>query len=176
MPPRQPEDAHAEWEILKLRRKGDREKLEQLLIPRGGLSLAGESVVDYLLRAMPKKKIPLCRTVVVENEYFDEDFIGGISAFYSKGYRNIERNCKRLHFFSCDITTSDLTSLKEFADRYLGFCVIRPLGMKTVGRTVLKPRKDDPQFHFSTCCGCFRPNVAGDELSVDSAPYMEQDG
>lgn len=176
MPQREPEPDYAKWEILALTRKADRKKLEQFLLPKGGLSLAAESILDYVLRPAKNKKLPFCQTAIIEHEYFDEDFVGGISSFYSKGYWDVERICKRVHFFTRNIITSDLTSLDKFADQYLGFCVIRPLGMKTLGRTVLKPRRDDAELDFPTCCGRFPANLAGTQLFVDSAVYMEQDG
>lgn len=173
---RHPEPEYSSWELLDLRQKNNRKKLEKLMLPTGRLSLAAESILDHLLRSTNNKKITSCRTAIVEHEYFDEDFVGGISSFYSKGYWDVNRICKRIHFFSANITQLDPIYLRKFEGQYLGFCVIRPLGTRAIGRTVITPRREDPQSDFPTCSGCFQANLAGVDLSLNSAAYMEQDG
>jgi len=129
-----------------------------------------------MLKSLPGQKRPFSQSAIIEDDYFDEDFVGGISAFYSKGFRDVYRICKRIHFFSCSSRRLDLRDLSKVQDSYLGFSVIRPLQTKTVGRTVLKPTRVDPQTEFHTCCADFKVNVAGTSLTIKSAPFVEQDG
>ena len=176
---RKAEEAYKDWVILYPTQKGDLEILEEFLLPKQELSLGAASVLNYLLKPPKGKKLPLCRSVLVEDVYFDQDFSDSVSTFYSRGFRDINKICKRLHFFSRRITPSDVVefgALEQFKVSYLGFCVIRPLEMKKLGRTVIKPRRENPEVEFPTCCGRFITNVAGTELFVDSVPFMEQDG
>lgn len=175
---REGEKPYQNWAILYTTRKGDLEILEELLLPKRESSLAAQSVLSYLLKPPKNRKLPLCRSVLVEHAYFDQDFTDSISTFYSRGFRDIDKICKRLHFFSHKIEPSDLIefgALEQFNDSYLGFCVIRPLETKKLGRTVIKPRRENPEVEFPTCCGRFHANIAGAKLIVDSAPFMEQD-
>ncbi len=172
----EPEKPFQNWSILDLEQENDREKLEQLLLPKRGLSITALSVLDYLLKRPEGNELPLCRSVLIEDTYFDQDFINSISSFYSKSFRNVDRICKRLHFFSCKIEHSHIIDLEQYQDSYLGFCVIRPLQQKVLGRIVLKPRRETPEEEFPICSGHFYVNIAGTKLFVDSAPLMEQDG
>ena len=178
LPRRRGESPYTNWSILYPRRKRDLEALKQVLLPAQELSLPTQCVLDQLLQPPKGKKSPLCQSVLVEEKYFDQDFVSSSSSFYSKGFREIGKFCKRLHFFSCKITSADVTglgTLKKLQDSYLGFCVIRPLPTKTLGRTLLKPRRENPNEEFYTCCARCRVNIAGEELSIDTAPFMEQD-
>lgn len=174
---REPESLYGNWRILNVwRRKTDRRVLQQLLFPKQGLSLAAHSVLDYLLTPPIGKKLPFCRTVLVEEEYFDEDFVASSSAFYSKAFRDTDKMCKRLHFFTRQLSPPDLANLREFQDSYLGFCIIRPLSTRPIGRTVLSSCRGTPGIDFLTCSGRFHANVAGADLTVDGCCFMEQDG
>jgi hypothetical protein len=175
---RKAEEAYQDWVILYPTQKDDLEILEEFLLPKKELSLGAASVLNYLLKPPKGKKLPLCRSVLVEDAYFDQDFSDSVSTFYSRGFRDINKICKRLHFFSRRIKPSDVIdfgALEKLNNSYLGFCVIRPLEMRKLGRTVIKPRRENPEVEFPTCCGRFNTNIAGEELFVHSAPFMEQD-
>lgn len=126
------------------------------------------------------------RTVLVESNYFDRDFLDEFSAFYclsAKGYPNV---CKRLHFFSevninretFQLALGDSEQEKElFTSSYLGFIVIRPITDSPFGRTVLKwypdhspntPRVTNPSRKYNC-------NVAGIKLSVMGLAWQQQD-
>jgi len=178
MPEKEPEYPFENWSLLNLRNKIDLEIFDKTIFPMQGFSLPAQAMRDYLLKPPKGKKLSLCRYALIENDYFDQDFIDSYCTFYAKGYRDIIRSCKRIHFFSCKIEASDVMrfgELKKFQNSYLGFCVIRPLVTK-LGRTVLRPRRESPSIEFHTCNGRFLANIAGEDLCVDSAPFMEQDG
>lgn len=180
---REVETPYEKWTLLNLRRKDDLEYLRRILLPGEELSVPAQSVFDYVLRPGRGKKLPLCQSVFVEDDYFDQDFVDSISRFYSKGFRSINRLCKRLHFFSSKLNVSDIekflvetTAHDKLQGSYHGFCVVRPLETKRLGRSILKPRRERPEIEFHTCTARSCAHVAGTELSVESAPYMEQDG
>lgn len=124
--------------------------------------------------------------VIVENSYFDRDYLDEFSAFYSKsakGYRNV---CKRVHFFSSEevnrelfvlANSGDIFALKKLNNTYLGFSVIRPITTSPFGRTVLcwyedqmpeTPRVTEPSRDY-VC------NVAGIQLKVYGIAWQQQD-
>lgn len=138
---------------------------------------------NYLVRYLHDLK---ASKVIVENNYFDRDFLDEFSAFYclsAKGYPNV---CKRLHFFASDVVNREYFSIacgdneehKEvLQDSYLGYIVIRPITSSPFGRTVLKwfpdkspstPRNIQPSRMY-VC------NVAGIELKVTGLAWQQQD-
>lgn len=138
---------------------------------------------DYLIRYL--SDLNACK-VVVENNYFDRDFLDEFSAFYclsAKGYPNV---CKRVHFFSSDLVNRDYFSIacgdneehkQTLQENYLGYIVMRPITDSPFGRTVLKwfndltpstPRNTQPSRVY--IC-----NVAGIELKVTGLAWQQQD-
>jgi len=126
------------------------------------------------------------KTIIVEQNYFDRDYLDEFSAFYclsAKGYPN---TCKRVHFFSSENITKDLfnkaiggdiNSLEELNSSYLGFTVIRPIETAPFGRTVFKwyvdrspdtPRVTNPSREYIS-------NIAGIELKVTGLAWQQQD-
>jgi hypothetical protein len=175
---RRSERPYYNWSIYYTRRKHDLEALKRILLSEEELSLSAQCVLDQLLQPLKGKRLPLCQTVLVEDNYFDHDYVASNTSFYSKGFIEMEKFCRRLHFFSCRVTPSDVTgfgTLRKLQDSYLGFCVIRPIPTKNIGRTFIKPRREDPRFEFHTCCARCSANIAGETLSVDAVPFMEQD-
>jgi hypothetical protein len=85
------------------------------------------------------------QTVLVEDQYFDRDYLSEFAAFYctsSAGYPNV---CRRLHYFSAAFDRSALErAIADDSDArglleksYLGFIVLRPIPGTPFGRTVL---------------------------------------
>ncbi|ABI37131.1 hypothetical protein Shewmr4_0050 [Shewanella sp. MR-4] len=126
------------------------------------------------------------KKVLVEDNYFDRDYLNEFSAFYSlsaKGYPNI---CQRLHFFSTmrldrelfvSAVGGDESAIDELQNGYLGFIVVRPITDSPFGRTVLKwypdqtpgtPRVTQPSRDY-VC------NVAGLEFCVHGLAWQQQD-
>ncbi len=126
------------------------------------------------------------KTIIVEQNYFDRDYLDEFSAFYclsAKGYPN---TCKRVHFFSSENVSRELfnkaiggdsSSYEELNSSYLGFTVIRPIETAPFGRTVFKwyddrnpetPRVTHPSRNYIS-------NVAGIELVVNGLAWQQQD-
>jgi hypothetical protein len=125
------------------------------------------------------------KTLVVELDYVDGDFLDDFASYFVKCFFPYERKCKRLHLFSASITEATfkqliLGSLPErdrcnALDAYLGFVVVRPLPSAIVGRTLLKTYESDGGRRNYPCTKRYEAHLFGVELSVESLPYQEQD-
>lgn len=125
------------------------------------------------------------KSIVVENDYTDGDYLEDFASFYVRSFRNYERRCKRLHFFSTDVTSADLrafvgvalseTDDARIVESYLGFVVARPLPSAIVGRTLLKTYPSDGGRRHYEVVRNYEANLFGRRLPVRSLPYQEQD-
>src|SRR3990172_7383780 len=71
------------------------------------------------------------KTIVVEHEYIDRDYLEDYAFYYARCFRPYNRHCKRLHFFKCPLTPETFFELvrdetaaeeaKKIRDAYLGF-------------------------------------------------------
>ena len=125
------------------------------------------------------------RTIIVENEYIDHDFLEDFSAYYVRCFSHYDRNCTRLHFFSIDFNNEIFEELlKSSPDAritsdalktaYLGFVVIKPIPQTVIGSTCLKtyPRVERRYFPIIRS---YKANLFGIELDVESLAFQEQD-
>ena len=89
------------------------------------------------------------KSYVLESRYIDRDYSADYLRFYARTFRSHERHCKRIHFFSDDISrflerslsSSRVSKIEDFSRKhYCGFCVVRPLPNAPIGRTVLTAR------------------------------------
>jgi len=169
------EEPYESFDLLYPMRQEDRKKLKDMLIGRYPVNPVPYSVLDYLLSPRVGKATPVCKTVVEEKRYYDKDHVMAYSTFYSRSFRDIKRECTRLHFFSRRLSAIDLADLRDQQDFYLGFCVIRPLPLRKIGRTVLTRQRGDPALEFPTCNGNWDVNIGGSGLTVKGPAFMEQD-
>ena len=126
------------------------------------------------------------KSYVLEDPYIDRDYSSDYLEFYARTFRAHSRHCRRIHFFSEDISqllrvplsTDRLNEFREKANAiYCGFCVIRPLPTAPVGRTVLLARMRGRQDMESTvtCRASFDANLLGVDLHVTGTAYLQQD-
>ena len=141
--------------------------------------LAAIAISDYLDSAG-------CKSYVVESSYLDKDFTCEFAVFYAKTFNAYSKVCRRIHFFSEDVSTglsaSDALAvanyLKGISGRghYLGFCVVRPLEHAPIGRTILKiPERRKSGDPIVTVKAKFTATLLGAELEVAGAPFIQQD-
>ena len=125
------------------------------------------------------------RTVVVENDYIDHDFLEDFSAYYVRCFSPYKRVCTRLHFFSVQFSQSDFEQHLESSanaaisgdslqNAYLGFVVIKPLPQTVIGRTCLKTYPAENRRHFPIVRS-YHANLFGTKLTVKSLAFQEQD-
>jgi hypothetical protein len=144
--------------------------------------LSGQAKIKYLSDYLAAIG---CRTIIVENEYIDGDYLDDFSNYYVKCFKTYDRKCKRLHFFSVDITDEEFQAIvvsvddeaahKRVTDAYLGFSVARPLPDAVIGRTALKTYPSDNGRRNYTCTKCYKVSLFGIELVVESLVFQEQD-
>lgn len=126
------------------------------------------------------------KSILIEENYFDRDYLAEFSSFYSvsaRGYKNV---CKRIHFFSSnDINREQFKSalggkeesVKTFCNSYLGFIVIRPIPSSPFGRTVLTwyPESDENWKRVTQPSRSYECNIAGLILKVEGLAWQQQD-
>ena len=144
---------------------------------------ADRDVVRNTLRHL---RVLDAKCYVLEDPYIDRDYSADFFHFYARTFRAHERHCKRVHFFSANISpllrrplsTDGLRQLQNSAVKsYCGFCVIRPLPSTPIGRTVLKGRLPGG-FDMEatvTCRANFDANLLGVNLHVTGASFLQQD-
>ena len=125
------------------------------------------------------------KTIVVENNYIDHDYLEDFSAYYVRCFSSYQRVCTRLHFFNIDFTKEDFENILEkspeakissghLVEAYLGFVVIKPLPQTVIGRTCLKTYPPEKRRHFPIVRS-YKANLYGVELVVKSLAFQEQD-
>jgi hypothetical protein len=123
------------------------------------------------------------KTMVVENDYTDADYLDDFANYYVKSYVQYERHCRRLHFFSISFDearflseiVNQSTASEEFLRSYLGFIVARPLPSAIIGRTVLQTYDSDGTHRNYPTTKQYSAHLFGCELSVNSLAFQEQD-
>lgn len=124
-----------------------------------------------------------CKTMVIEEEYIDRDYLEDFAMYYVRCFNNYERKCRRVHFFACEFDPESFQDIlrgvnptlsEKLVKEYVGFIVLKRLPQTIIGRTCLK--------HYTEELGrCFRivdnytANLFGLELTVKSLPFQEQD-
>ena len=149
-------------------------------------SLLGGEALDVVSSTIRHLRVLNVKSYVLEDPYIDQDYSADYSQFYARTFRTYARLCKRVHFFSRDISpllqrplsTTRLSSLGDFAEQtYCGFCVIRPLSTAPIGRTVLLARLASG-FDMETTVTCradFDAHLLGARLHVTGTSFLQQD-
>ncbi len=148
--------------------------------------LMGGEAIEVVRNTIQHLRVLDVKSYVLEEPYIDQDYSSDYSQFYARTFRTYERYCRRVHFFSHDITpllqrplsTTRLRRLDEYAEQaYCGFCVIRPLSTAPIGRTVLQARVANG-FDMEatvTCRADFEVHLLGTSLHVTGTSFLQQD-
>lgn len=125
------------------------------------------------------------RTIVVERNYVDRDFLEDFSAYYVRCLTPYKKTCTRIHFFRTRFSSLQFTRLiartpthltvDKVRDGYLGFVVVKPLPQTVVGRTCLKTYPDDSGRRLFPATRVYEPSLFGIQLSVNTLAFQEQD-
>jgi len=129
-----------------------------------------------------------CCWALVEQSYFDRDFLAEFSAFYGGTAKGYDNHCRRVHFFrgnepplSDDVVAAivggDQPVIDEWQARYLGFAVIRPIRAAPFGRTVLTwfPERDPDHPRNLNAHREYRVHLLGGEMSIRGLAWQQQD-
>ena len=114
-----------------------------------------------------------CKSVIIEKDYMDQDFLEEYSEFYSRSFGVYSSKTHRLHFFKEHITYDDLKDLS--IKQYLGYSVVRPINSHYTGKTVIKSPYDDGNTCFTSCKTTFTINLSGSNLKIQGTPFIQQD-
>lgn len=116
-----------------------------------------------------------CRTIVVENRYVDADYRSEYSSHWSLKFASRPAFTWRMHFFADRIPNKEIPLLNEERD-YLGYTILRPLPVGTVGRTVLRPPRELIRMNATLTMARDRVSVFGSEFLLEGVPFYSQDG
>lgn len=125
------------------------------------------------------------KTIVVEEDYIDRDYLEDYAAYYDRCFQNYGRRTLRLHFFDLEFDEEVFVTAvtagegcaqeKSLQDAYLGFVVVKPLPQSVVGRTCLRTYPNDGGRRHFPCLRTYDVNLFGMQLKVRSLAYQEQD-
>ena len=113
-------------------------------------------------------------SIVLEKRYYDADYRSTYFGFYSHKFSTYPDTALRAHFFLNKIPRNELFELDRYQENYVGYTVIRPNRVSSIGRTVLDPRKLSKVTGY-VCMAKFPVHILGAELFVEGFPYISQD-
>lgn len=141
--------------------------------------------VDYLFTYLTCLE---AKTVLLEFDYVDKDYLEDFSRYYVKRFGNDGHKCARLHFFASTVDHRTITSILErgkaaknetddLNNGYLGFMVIKPLPRTFIGKTCLKVMPDERSEHKCKrrLAREYNVDLFGISLKVESIAFQEQD-
>lgn len=124
------------------------------------------------------------KTVIIESDYVDRDFLEDYSRYYSKCFKKYNKYCIRLHFFENKFNDREFfecisnyhlnRDASLLQDRYLGFIILRPLPKTLLGRICLKVYPQDEKSFFPVIRD-YKVHILGIELLIKSLAFQEQD-
>ncbi|MGD0567030.1 MAG: hypothetical protein ABSA78_01390 [Candidatus Sulfotelmatobacter sp.] len=147
--------------------------------------VARKTSTKYLFRVLTDQLH--AKTMLVELDYTDRVYLDDFAAYYVRCFRSYARRCKRLHFFGSVldfleferfITTPDSDSeIKQLAQNYKGFIVVRPIPHTVIGRTVLAaPSSYGTHVTQFPATRTYTANLFGRNLKIEnSLVFQEQD-
>lgn len=170
---------------------GDNEKYQNFEI----FTLDGEEDIIEFLRDIyetegltESNRIRICQifemiqypfTVVVEAEYVDKLYRDTYYAYFASKHTQYAKNCKRISFFQGYIEPEKFYRFDEDIEndlqkRFVGICVLKPIKVGKIGRTLLDPTK--LKFNESYVRTTrFEFIILGHNLAVEAYPYSSQD-
>lgn len=125
------------------------------------------------------------KTIVVETDYVDRDFLEDFAAYYVRCFYNYDRTCTRLHFFNHSFDGPSLDAYLEndrehleyedLRNSYLGFIVVKPLPFTIIGRTCLKTYDSNGNRRFYPTTRKYKIHLYGIPLQIKTIAFQEQD-
>lgn len=146
----------------------------------------GGADLDVVSNTIRHLRVLKAQSYVLEDPYIDRDYSADYAQFYALTFHTHDRHCKRVHFFSKDVSpllqrplsTVQLNGLHNIAqDSYCGFCVVRPLPAAPIGRMVLLARLGNG-FNMEatvTCRANINAHLLGTRLQVTGTSFLQQD-
>ncbi|MBD3249469.1 hypothetical protein GF336_05470 [Candidatus Woesearchaeota archaeon] len=141
---------------------------------RSSLSLFKSSspVIDQIIDIIDNSA-----SCLLEDNYYDKDFLSCHQYFYSRSNSIIPHRCKRIHFFDKEIPNENLIYNKDFSryqDNYMGYTIINPIENGKIGRTLVRGDSDNHEYYL-TCKQKYTSSIAGTEFNINCAPFIPKD-
>ena len=114
------------------------------------------------------------KTVIIEKGYVDADYRDTYFNFFSRKFAQYPSKTIRANLFSNKISYRMLFKLDQYQNEYIGFIVLRPNRVTSIGRTILDPVKL-PFVSGHICVSDYQVHILGTELIARGFPYMSQD-
>ncbi len=159
------------------------EALTNKLINKDGVKKKKHFI--YLLDYLRSKDFGIeAKTILIELFYTSRSYLSDYATYYSLCFKDYDRFCKRVHFFSEDFDIEQFEeALAKKTDKseaiwqsYLGYIVVKPLPEAIIGPTVLKHYDSDSiSIRKYTATKEYHISLFGKELLLKSLVYQEQD-
>ena len=94
--------------------------------------------------------------------------------FTRKSLLNTQVRTIRLHFFKEKFPPEDIFNLDKYNDKYIGYSIIRPTRINSIGRTIIDPCAHS-KISGVLCKTNYKVHVLGAELKIEGFPYISQD-
>lgn len=167
----------------------DKSHIVELIRYKTGWNQRGEvyskAQINYIDQYL-KNKSTFAETLVIEYEYIDRHYLEDYSEYYARCFPSHPRTCARAHFFSHKFEEEDLLNAlrsenseftKQLQENYIGFAVLRPIPKTCIAKLCLKAytNENDVDSDYKIITKRVDTNLFGIKLSVESAPFLEQD-
>jgi len=152
----------------------------------GCLRLPEHDQVRYLVSYLRHPEAA-AQTIIREAPYVDRHWLEEFAGYYATALHPPSSHATRLHFIRGDLTADEFRDLirqatidrqqieRGLAERYLGFCVVRPLPSAPIGRTALKTYGDDSLRCYAPADVEQSVRIAGLEIRFRGLPFQQQD-
>jgi hypothetical protein len=114
------------------------------------------------------------RTIVIEKGYVDADYRDTYFNFFSRKFAQYPSKTIRANFFTDKISPRMRFKLDLYQNGYIGFIVLRPNRVTSIGRTILDPARL-PFISGHVCVSKYPVHILGAELYAQGFPYISQD-
>lgn len=128
------------------------------------------------------KRLPKPITIVQEMYYIDRSYRDTYYMYFSNQHFTVKRYSRRLSFFfgeydSLAYFAEDKETEERLSEGFIGSCVINPLVVGSIGKTLINPRffLDSHVRPVYVRISDFKLNIYGRALTVKAFPYRMQD-
>lgn len=125
------------------------------------------------------------RTVIIEHEYVDRNFIDDYCGYYARSFRDYPKKCVRLLLFSSifdddhlkgAVSAKDNERRDSITNSFLGYIVLRPIPGAHLGKVCIATYPNEAgKLRIFPLCKPYHAHFMGMTLTVGSVAFQEQD-
>ncbi len=163
-------DQKGKYSLFCLNDNDEWQQLENKYASKTTDKIVFSNVLQYV-----NKKLK-CKTLLIEEDYICSDYRDEYAILYSKTFKAHKSSCIRLHFFKNELSSISEINTIDNVD-YVGFSVIRPIGIQNIGKTVIAPWTDKEivDSFYPLCVTDYTAHILGREFIFQGAPFIQQD-